>query len=289
MTAIRMCICGSRLLCESFTNNFDAHVCTNCNSTNFIHKSDITPPNFNYDGGDEKYSNENYLYGSEMRWAHHQLLKLNWSDRRVLEIGCFNGFFLKELELVGAKPYGHDLNNRAIKVGEDLFGLKGVLSTSLNLLRDLGPYSDVLCVDILEHLDDPKLFLKEMSDFLDRDGKIYISGPTIERKFHDKSDYPPHHKWWFSRKGLELCLKQCGYRVVDIKIQRNGALMFRNFIGCMLSGFSKKEFYGNGVTFSNKNIVIKSIYRILDVFGISIFTLLGIEYCSSLIIAERIE
>lgn len=286
------CICSSELRRKTFSENFDSLHCNNCGSSRFAAKlngSGCPAPEYEYGGDNEKYAEKSYLHGKQLRWAHKELLKQDWVGRKVLEIGCFNGFFLDELKKRGAEVYGFDVNHEAVTVGIELFALENRLDVSLERLSTYGPFDDILCIDVLEHLDQPGSFLDEMYILLKPGGHMTVAGPTVERRFHDKSDFPPHHKWWFSRPGLQTLLQQHHFEVIATSIQRDGLLFARNFIGRALVGLGKKEFYGDtsikapSMDASNRRV----LYAMLSALGTALFTVLRIPYCSAIFVAKK--
>ena len=286
------CICSAALTRRPFSDHFDSLHCDTCDSSHFVAISTgngATVTDFQYGGDNEKYTEKSYLYGKELRWAHLELLRQDWSGHKVLEIGCFNGFFLDELKKRGADVYGFEINQDAIAVGSELFGLAGRLEVSLERLSTHGPFDDVLCIDVLEHLEQPGAFVDELSSLLHPEGRLTVAGPTTERRFHDKSDFPPHHKWWFSRLGMKKMLQQCGFQVVSISIQRDGMLFVRNFIGRTLAGLRKREFYGDTVITAPRmeSGLRQVLYVTLSVLGVALFTALRISYCSTIIVVRK--
>jgi SAM-dependent methyltransferase len=263
--------------------------CGACGTQQFQPRAGIKVPEFRYDSGSGKYAQENYLLGGELRWSHLQLMRFDWRGRSVLEIGCFNGFFLRELRSRGAAVHGFDVNEAALDVGRTRFGLQGKLSSSLDEILALGPFDDVICIDVVEHLDKPNEFLSRMRAALVPDGRLFVAGPTVERRFFDKSDYPPHHKWRFSRRGLVRCLEEMDFSIEHIDIQYDGLLMLRNFIGKVLNGPGKKEFFGEVLVAapSMEGALTRAVYGGLSSGGQWLFKLLGISYCSTIVLARR--
>lgn len=285
------CICTAPLRRKPFSEHFDSMYCSVCGSSRFVEatRHGVAAPEFQYDGDNKKYAEKGYLHGKQLRWAHLELLRQDWSGRKVLEIGCFNGFFLDELKQRGADVHGFDINRDAITVGEELFGLSGRLDTSLDRLAAQGPFDDILCIDVLEHLDQPSAFLLEMRSLLKPTGRIVVAGPTVERGFHDKSDYPPHHKWWFSRPGLRSLLQHSGFEVLTTSVQRDGMLFVRNVIGKTLTGLWKREFYGQTAITppSMESTTRRVLYATLSALGTAVFTLLRLSYCSAIFTAQK--
>jgi SAM-dependent methyltransferase len=285
----KRCICGGPAAPNPFSEHFDVFTCVECRTQQFQARAGVEAPEFKYDTANDKYNQPAYLHGKELRWSHRELLKLSWQGRKVLEIGCFNGFFLDELRQLGADVYGVDVNLAALTAGTALFRLEGRLHQSIDAVRALGPFDSVVCVDVVEHVDDPVAFIALVSSLLRARGTIHVAGPTLERRFFDKSDYPPHHRWRFSRPGLTRFLENSGYRVTDCMIQYDGLLMLRNWIGKLLNGHGRKEFYGDVAvpppTFTGRGM--QAAYAIASRGGEFLFRMLRIPYCSAVLVATR--
>jgi SAM-dependent methyltransferase len=288
-TTHRLCICGTFAERQPFSEHFDVHICPSCKTQQFHANGVSVVAEFKYDETNDKYSQAAYLHGRELRWSHQELLKLDWTGRKTLEIGCFNGFFVDELRARGADAYGVDVNKAALEAGNQMLALQGHLFGSVDEARALGPFDDVLCIDVVEHVDDPEGFLAMVSGLLTPTGRIHVAGPTLERRFFDKSDYPPHHKWRFSRPGLVQLLERGGFKASAPVVQYDGLLMLRNWIGKQLNGRNRKEFYGD-VTFNAPPLssrMSRSAYAFASRLGELLFNALGISYCSSIVTGSR--
>ena len=291
MTVRTNCICASALTRETFSRNFDAMCCSQCGSYHFVaaKTGGDTAPEFVYNEATEKYTRDDYLHGKQLRWAHKELLKQDWSNCKILEIGCFNGFFLDELRNIGADVYGFDVNRNALSVGERLFGLEGRLSETIDEISKKGPFDAIFCIDVLEHMNNPEDVMQKIGMLLTSSGRVVIAGPILERRFHDKSDYPPHHAWWFSPEGLDLFIKKSGFDITTKMVQHDGLLMLRNIAGKFIHRNAYREYYGETLTVSpNVQVGIAGwIYSIVAYVGTALFTLLRIPYCSALFIAKK--
>jgi SAM-dependent methyltransferase len=285
VTTRTTCICGKHLQLQPFSTHFDTLVCTACRTQHFAPAKGAPVREFQYTDTNDKYSERSYLFGQQFRWSHEQLLSQEWQGRRVLEIGCFNGFFIAALARKGADVHGFDVNADAVRVGREQFGLDGRIFDNMHDASECGPFDDVICIDVVEHLDQPESFVAEMRQLLKPGGRIIVAGPVVERRFHDKSDYPPHHKWWFSRKGLRDLLNQSGYHVQETHTQHDGLLMLRNALGKWASGKRDREFYGDvQVAAPDLSGPIRAkLYSAASAIGRGVFRSLGIVYCSAII------
>ncbi|MEQ9462527.1 MAG: class I SAM-dependent methyltransferase [Haliea sp.] len=283
------CICGNNCDAKPFSQNFLVLKCAKCGTEHFEPVSMASKVEFAYEAENDKYGDERYLDGDELRWAHHRIGEMSWKFKRVLEIGCFTGFFVKRLVEMGADAYGFDKNLKAVDFGRKKFGLNERLSIRQAEIHDNAPYDAVVLVDVLEHMDDPVMFLRESTRLIESGGQIVISGPTVERRFFDKSDFPPHHIWRFSRDGMKTMLENNGFTVEKVVVERDGMLFLRNLLGRILNGYWKKEFYGD-VKFSAPEIrggVASLLYSYGQAASDALMKFLGLSYCSTLVVARK--
>ena len=87
----------------------------------------------NYRSGDARYQTvelegqqiiEGYM-NSESIWSQILGLGINFHDRKVADLGCFNGYFSFKVEQVGAESVtGYDVNEPAIEIATNLALLK---------------------------------------------------------------------------------------------------------------------------------------------------------------------
>ena len=283
------CICGEpNLVLKKYSENFDQKTCFNCGSACFVAKEGVNW--FNYDSDNDKYSDQDYLSHGEFRWAHAEILNLLKNEcGSYLEIGTFNGFFANQLAFESKLDvYGEDMNSEAIRVGK---GLYSKIADKLGLVNQFEKiqFDGIILIDVFEHVEDPRSFVENVSKRLKSGGKIYLSGPTIERLFHDRSDMPPHHPWRYSSKGMIKFFESSGFKIVERKIEYNGPLLLRNIIGLFISGFPK-EFNGEGLNLKpkSKKTVLN---KLLNFLGLPVSFLLGllrIQYCSQLMVYEKV-
>lgn len=134
------------------------------------------------------------------------------SCRSLLEIGCGAGNLLRRLAeaLPDARVFGIDGSRRAVAVAR---------SRSLDVNRRLLdansrlPLSDVVvCVGVLEHVEDPAAFVRTLREAVEPDGRLIFSLPiqdalSYDVLFHD-------HVWHFHTEHVIHLLRANGLRVV---------------------------------------------------------------------------
>ena len=80
---------------------------------------------------------------------------------------------------------------------------------------DASSFDIVLCVEVLEHVEDPVAFVNEIVRVLKSKGRLILTIPFSARRHHTPNDF---HR--FTREGLHRLLAQCGF--VEIVISERG-------------------------------------------------------------------
>ncbi len=159
--------------------------------------------------------------------AHDYASRLVGTGQRVLEIGCSDGAFGRELAHAGNHVTGID---RAANVPEDS-GYEEVLDADLE--RGLGALSRlagdrfdrILLLDRLEHLRDPSNLLEDCRRLLDERGKLIVSVPNAVNftvrlmvlfgafRYADRGILDWSHLRFFTRRSVRTLLEKYGYRI----------------------------------------------------------------------------
>jgi len=145
---------------------------------------------------------------------------------KVLEIGCFDGLFLKKFADIGYECKGIDLNRYFIEYGRQKYGLDLECGTIFDFNFPEETFDIVIFNQLLEHLPDPIRFLVEVRRILKNNGVIFLSVPNcgaliyqMEQRFLGDSIGArfleiPNHLYYFSRKSLEMALHKAGFEIV---------------------------------------------------------------------------
>ncbi|MGA1840649.1 MAG: class I SAM-dependent methyltransferase [bacterium] len=173
--------------------------------------------------------------GSPLRWELmmrpvfdevHQYILHNYSNGRLLDVGCSYGFFLERFdktkwEIFGVDPSGHAVTYARKKLGKRIF-------TGSLIQQDFpDQFFDIITLFyVLEHVVDPLSFLKELHRILKPKGLLVLriphSEPIIRLAKLFRLDipllYPPMHLYDFSPNTLKLILKKAGFRKISVEI-----------------------------------------------------------------------
>lgn len=74
--------------------------------------------------------------------------------------------------------------------------------------------SYVVCTELIEHLEDPVSFVREIVGAMRPGGKLIVTTPhkVSTREGLWKTELPPVHLWWFSRESLVAIARRAGVK-----------------------------------------------------------------------------
>lgn len=147
---------------------------------------------------------------------------------RLLDVGCSTGFFMLIARKFGFEVYGIETSEEAVKIAKEKFRLNVIKALSLDEIPEeyKGPYKVITCFEVLEHLNEPLKFLKDLYLMLDKDGILILSCPPFY-KFENTArgyrkykwwynDYPPHHVTRWKPWSLHYAIKKVGFDEIHL-------------------------------------------------------------------------
>jgi 2-polyprenyl-3-methyl-5-hydroxy-6-metoxy-1,4-benzoquinol methylase len=170
----------------------------------------------------------------ESRFSSHYFARqMTGSGRRVLDLGCGEGFFAAELTAGGSRVTGVDVlpEPTHVQVMERYFqaDLNEGIGKVIGQLEGK-TFDRVLLLDVLEHLVHPQRLLRECREVLSPAGAIVVSVPNIANittrlmllfgrfTYTDRGILDATHVRFFTRKTARELLEQNGYRIVHEKM-----------------------------------------------------------------------
>jgi len=157
------------------------------------------------------------------RWEFKKALNFISSKKaKIIDIGCGEGHFLNLARKKGFDVFGIDFNENAIKVAKEKFCIENVYPYTLEEFIEKFPdekFDFVFFFHLLEHLEDPLNFMKNIKKILKEDGYIAFSLPNPKRfslhsNFREEWDFPPHHLTRWNEKSINKLLNITGFELI---------------------------------------------------------------------------
>ena len=199
---------------DDWNSNFKFYKCRNCTHVFVYPQPTIKDLDLFYN--QEYYVSEFQRLKVRKKGAY--ILKhISKTKIPMLEIGCSYGYFLEYMDEQGIKVDGLELSQIASQKAKE----KGfdVICGSIENDLTLKKYYSVFLFDVLEHLPNPSLFLKLISNRMLESGEIFITVPnqcSLEFKFFKKYwewTSPPAHLHYFNYQSIAGLLNQSGFSI----------------------------------------------------------------------------
>ena len=139
--------------------------------------------------------------------------------RNIFDVGAATGYFLDIAGDKGWDTYGIEISKYAGNVAKN----KGH-SVSIGFLPEsnIAEKMDIVTMyDVLEHVSDPREYLKSANNLLNNGGYIAINVPDISSSWARLTGknwpliVPPEHLSYFNPHNLSLLLNQTGFEVIE--------------------------------------------------------------------------
>jgi len=174
----------------------------------------------------------NRQYGEGSAALRQHLLRYRFASAylrkgdEVLDIACGSGYGAAILAASGAKVTAVDRSIDAISYAKNSYGEAITwLCSPFDQYRGEDDYFDrIVCLETLEHLEDPQMVLQTFARMLKKKGLLLCSVPIIPSRHFD-----PYHLHDFSQKSFLLLLDLCGFRIIDRLVQED---MFITVVAC---------------------------------------------------------
>jgi SAM-dependent methyltransferase len=287
----RKCPCCSGSSTSMFDDGpYPAFHCNDCDHV-WYDSARFDVDQNSYENSD-KY--ETYYVGKPpFLWYHRRALQYFQrmaSSKRVLDFGCFDGFFTAKLLEAGVDAYGSDWNRKAIAYGRRAHRLGDRLSRDPD-----GLYDAIVALEVIEHFTDPNDFLDMVLAHLTPDGALILSCPNKNSLYRPKTDAPPHHFSRFSQKSLVSLLVRHGLEVEIHEREMSTFQLLRNFLGdtlrrdaLLLNNDAKPKIAGRHIHVLKlvANAIANTASLVLRPVD-SLFHALGFSYFSQFVVAKR--
>lgn len=183
--------------------------CENCGLIFSNPILDLNKINSLYLKSDFNYSGESeYLKKTYFKYFQKYLSIKNLKDKKILEIGCGNGFFLEELKDKGIKNvYGIEPGIESVK--------KAPLKIRNNIKTDIlkeglfakESFDIILCFHTLDHIPNPNKFLSISYSLLKKGGQVFFivhntNGLSVKLLKEKSPIFDIEHIYLFNKSNL---------------------------------------------------------------------------------------
>ena len=160
--------------------------------------------------------------------------------KRLLDVGCATGFFMEAATEEGFDVRGVEFSTVAISMARPDIRER-IVRGDVNALLAKEPekFDVVTAFDIIEHVQDPANFLKEIREILQPGGVLAISTPDTGHflRYLMGSKWPMlqpmQHTVLFSRQSIADLLQRCGF--TDIQVDTAHKVLALDYLGDQLA------------------------------------------------------
>jgi 2-polyprenyl-3-methyl-5-hydroxy-6-metoxy-1,4-benzoquinol methylase len=160
-------------------------------------------------------------------------LRMEWIGKykapgRILDIGCASGGFLRFAREKGWDTYGVELSRTASETARREHNLNVMTGSLYEARFNDGFFDAVMAGDVLEHVEDPGSFLKEINRIMKKGAVLYIGVPDFDglyytaalflSRFNRKNYFVlPHHIYFFNRRSIARLLECARFKLLDCR------------------------------------------------------------------------
>lgn len=173
---------------------------------------------------DNTTDNSEYFYSYLVGLAGELYEKYGLADKRIIEVGCGKGHFMKILYDLGAKNIkGFDPSYiRYDPLIDDLVVREFLREGSVKEKADF-----IVCRHVLEHIQDPDNFVRSVSECLAKGGTAYFESPDLEWTVEHEVffDFFYEHCNYFTKSSLTYLFRQFGFSDFTLKNGLDGQFL----------------------------------------------------------------
>jgi 2-polyprenyl-3-methyl-5-hydroxy-6-metoxy-1,4-benzoquinol methylase len=204
---------------------------------------------------------------TDFRWCNlRKIVKLSIVGEKILDAGCGTGHLTLELLRdnydVTAIDYSDELVDFAQKTITDAQYPAHVFSCDLIKIKDknLPLFDSIVCLDVIEHIENDNIALKNLYDLLKRKGTLIISVPAV-KKIYGQRDKKIGHFRRYDKNELIDELENVGFVISTIR--------YWNFIGILPFVLFEKVLHkpiNETVRYSRTSLYSKMIHPVLNLW-----------------------
>ncbi len=144
--------------------------------------------------------------------TRHMLRFFPPSPKRILDIGCGDGYFLQLLASKGYRADGLDGSEKAIQLCRERMGeaMGEFTCCFIEEFHPPEPYDLLTCGEVLEHIEDDRAFLREMNRIAAPDATLVLTVP-FDVSLWSKADEDAGHFRHYTKSDLFEKIREAGF------------------------------------------------------------------------------
>lgn len=201
-------------------NVFDMNICM-CKNCSHIYNR--TPVKINYKQENTTFFTNDIQKQYIQNLTKNLVNKYNIKNKKILEIGSGDGYFLRNLAKYDNKCIGYEPSLKSLVEEEGALFINDYFNPSINLDKK---FDFIVLRHILEHFDHPYEFLREIIFKLikfNQNPKFLIEVPNIEPTLKDLriNDFIHEHISHFSAYSLKYLLQRLNLNIIEAYTTQN--------------------------------------------------------------------
>lgn len=148
------------------------------------------------------------------------------NDSIVADLGCgYNGSFLKKISNKIKLGIGYDVSCTNKHKPKNIILKRADINKKINTNKN--HFDTVIALAVIEHINNPQSFLKNIRGMLKNHGKLILSTPHKNGRFilevilyklgFISKDEINDHKNYYDKNTLARLIKRSGYKIIEIK------------------------------------------------------------------------
>ncbi len=129
--------------------------------------------------------------------------------RRLIDLGCGNGYVTAMLEEAGYATLGIDMHIDGLRIAEGIVG-GSLICAMLEDVRLVEPVDAVCLLDVIEHLTDDRQALLQAASLVRPGGFVLVTVPALMQLW-SRYDVTCGHKRRYGAKTLRDLFVECGF------------------------------------------------------------------------------
>ncbi len=168
------------------------------------------------------------------------------SPGRLLDVGCFEGRFLRDARELGWNVTGTEISAQAVQFASEKRGLDVRLGPLASHSFPSDSFDAAVLLDVIEHLPDPRRTLEEIARVLRPGGALYVWTPNFDCPARWLAGARwgavvfPWHLYYFTPATLKRMVVVAGLKTRSVAT-RNWLLDFGHRYGALSRGQSLPE------------------------------------------------